>query len=335
QRLVGPGEHGEIFIAGEGLARGYLHRPGLTAERFVPRPYHGRAGSRMYRTGDLGYLDEQGELRFLGRIDDPLKINCGGAEPAEIAEALQAHPAVREAAVAVTVTAEGRGLLTGYVAVTSADAAKPEQLRAFLREKLPAPLVPDVFVLLPRLPRLPNNKIDRRKLPTPVMPDAAQPGPAGQPARTPWEAALASLWAEAVAASDVDIDADLFSLGRDSLAAPPAPAPLSQLTRAEPPVPLFYDHPRISEMAAMLGRVLGPPPSDVRGHPGAGPARQAQPAWKLSPMQLAVLSRSDDQADGPGLHLWVATRLSGRLNAAALARTPGDIAPRHRVLRAP
>ena len=334
QRLVGPGEHGEIFIAGEGLARGYLHRPGLTAERFVPGPYYGRPGSRMYRTGDLGYLDEHGELRFLGRIDDQLKINGVRAEPAEIAEALQAHPAVREAAVAVTATAEGRNLLTGYVAVTSADAAQPEQLRAFLREKLPAPLVPDIFVLLPRLPRLPNNKIDRRKLPAPVMADGAQPGPAGQPARTAWEAALASLWAEAVAASDVDIDADLFTLGGHSLAALRVRARLTELTGVQLPVRLFYEQPRITEMAAVLDRVLGPPPRDASGHPGAGLPRQAGRARSLSPMQAAVLRRSDNQADGPGLHLWVATRLSGRLNAAALARTLGDITRRHEILRA-
>jgi amino acid adenylation domain-containing protein len=335
QRPVEAGEHGEIFIAGEGLARGYLHRPALTAERFVPEPYSGRPGSRMYRTGDLGRIDEQCDLAFLGRIDDQLKIHGVRVEPAEIAEALEAHTAVREAAVAATVTAAGRSLLTGYVAPTAAGAAQPEQLRAFLREKLPASLVPDVFVFLPRLPRLPNNKIDRRQLPAPGTADGAQPGPAGWTVRTAWEAALASLWAEAVAAGDVDIHADLFSLGGHSLAALRVRARLAELTGAQLPVRLFYEHPRIAAMAAVLERMLGPPPPlGARGHPGAWPPRRAQRARSLSPMQLAILSRSDNQADGPGLHLWVTVRLSGRLNAAALARTLSDIVRRHEILRA-
>jgi amino acid adenylation domain-containing protein len=359
QRPVGAGEDGEIFIAGEGLARGYLHRPALTAERFVPEPYSGRPGSRMYRTGDLGRIDERCDLAFGGRIDDQLKIHGVRVEPAEVAGALSAHAGVKEAAVAVTVTAEGRSLLTGYVVTTAADAAQPDELRAFLRGKLPASLVPGAFVFLPRLPRLPNNKIDRRRLPPPVTPDGAppapageavrpdpadgaarggpdggaRPGPAGEAARTGWETVLASIWAEIVAASDVDIEADLLRLGGHSLAALQVRARLAELTGEQLSIRLFYDHPRITALAAVLEDMLGPPPPrGARGQPGARPPRPPR-ARSLSPAQLAILRRSDEQADGPGLHLWATVRLSGRLNAAALARTLGDIVRRHEILR--
>jgi len=359
QRPAGPGEEGEIFIAGEGLARGYLHRPALTAERFVPEPYSGRPGSRMYRTGDLGRIDERCDLAFGGRIDDQLKVHGVRVEPAEVAGALAAHAAVKEAAVAVTVTAEGRSLLTGYVVTTAADAASPEELRAFLREKLPASLVPGAFVFLPGLPRLPNNKIDRRRLPAPVITGGARPGPAGhrmrpgpageegapdgaagdrarpcaasQPARTGWEAALASIWAEIVDAGDVDVQADLLRLGGHSLAALQVRARLAEITGKQLSIRLFYDHPRITELAAVLDAMLGPPPRrGARGRPAVAP-RRTPPG--LSPVQLAILSRSDEQPDGPGLHLWATVRLSGRLNTAALARTLGGIVRRHEILR--
>src|SRR5262249_26113687 len=150
---------GEICVVGEGLARGYLHRSALTAERFVPEPFSGRPGVRMYRTGDVGRHGDQGDLMFCGRIDDQVKIRGVRVEPGEVERALLEHAAVREAAVRAA-GGDGRGVLAAYVVAAGPD-ARLETLRAFLHQRLPSSLVPDVFVFLDHLPRTSNGKIDR------------------------------------------------------------------------------------------------------------------------------------------------------------------------------
>ncbi|MFE4369084.1 amino acid adenylation domain-containing protein [Streptomyces sp. NPDC056835] len=205
---VEPGRRGELYLAGAGLARGYLRRPGLSAERFVADPF-GPPGSRMYRTGDLALWREDGQLRFLGRADAQVKISGFRIEPGELETVLAAHPGVREAMAAVRKDAAGDARLVAYaVPVTGAGRPDPEALREWAAERLPAYLVPGEVRLTESLPRTPSGKLDRDTEPV-IAPETAAPAPvavpavpapAPAPAPAPESApALAAVPAEAVA----------------------------------------------------------------------------------------------------------------------------------------
>ncbi len=165
-RPVPPGCPGELYLAGEGLARGYLGRPGDTAARFLADPL-GPPGTRMYRTGDLAYRDDDGTLHYLGRTDDQIKLRGLRVEPGEIAEALTRHPSVARAAAAVREDADGRPQLTGYAVPAPGHTVDPTVLLAHAATLLPAHMVPSDVVELPELPLTRSGKLDRAALPAP------------------------------------------------------------------------------------------------------------------------------------------------------------------------
>jgi amino acid adenylation domain-containing protein/non-ribosomal peptide synthase protein (TIGR01720 family) len=199
------GVAGELFLAGAQLAHGYLNRPGLTAEKFVADPF-GPPGSRMYRTGDLVRWTEDGNLDYLGRVDDQVKVRGHRIELGEVEAALLRLPGVTAAAAAVR---DGR--LVGYLVPGGAE---PSELRAALRRSLPDYLVPTVFVALPELPSTPSGKVDRRALPAPAL-DACRTEHV--PPRTPVEQALAEIFAEVLGIELVGATDNFFSLGGDSI----------------------------------------------------------------------------------------------------------------------
>ncbi|AQS41426.1 MAG: Non-ribosomal peptide synthase/amino acid adenylation enzyme [Candidatus Tokpelaia hoelldobleri] len=208
---VPPGVRGELYIAGEGLARGYLKRPDLSAERFVANPF-GAPGSRMYRTGDVACWQPDGELLFMGRVDHQVKIRGFRIEPGEIESVLLKHPQISRATVIVREDKPGRPQLVGY-AVAKDGEGEPEQLRSYLREYLPEYMVPVAVVMLPSIPVTPNGKIDRRALPVPTFSQSQT----GRLPRTAQEEILAGLFAEILGHENVGIDDDFFMLGGHSL----------------------------------------------------------------------------------------------------------------------
>ncbi|MFF5209442.1 amino acid adenylation domain-containing protein [Streptosporangium sp. NPDC000396] len=212
-RPVPPGVPGELYVAGEGLARGYLGRPGLTAERFVPDPF-GPPGSRTYRTGDLVRWRADGALEFLGRADDQVKIRGFRIEPGEVEAALRRAAGDRQVAVTVREDRPGDRRLVGYV-VAAPDEVDPAGLRRRVAEELPDHMVPGAVVVIGALPLMPNGKLDRRALPAPVH----TAGPGGRPPRTDAEKRLCAVFGEVLGITGIGAEDDFFELGGDSLAA--------------------------------------------------------------------------------------------------------------------
>ncbi|MFE7592655.1 amino acid adenylation domain-containing protein, partial [Kitasatospora sp. NPDC057512] len=212
-RPVPVGAPGELYLAGTGVARGYLRRPGLTAARFLPDPY-GPPGARMYRTGDRVRWSADGGLDYLGRADDQVKVRGFRIELGEVEAALARHPRVSAAAARV-VDQDGHKRLVGYA--VPRDGALPDQAewRDFLGRTLPGHLVPALVVPLERLPLGATGKLDRRALPEPVW--AAPATEAGRPPRTDTERALAAIWREVLGVPEVSADDNYFALGGDSI----------------------------------------------------------------------------------------------------------------------
>ncbi|MBA2675656.1 non-ribosomal peptide synthetase, partial [Ramlibacter sp.] len=212
---VSAGIAGELYMAGDGLARGYLHRPDLTAERFLPDPF-GFAGARMYRTGDLARHRRDGTLDYLGRIDHQVKLRGFRIELGEIESVLQRDARVADAVVAVREDTPGDQRLVAYV-VGRQDGLDAEALRQLLRSKLPEYMVPNTFMVLPRLPLTPNGKVDRKALPSPS--GERQLGTAYVEPETPVQRQLAGIWADVLKVERVGLHDNFFALGGHSLLA--------------------------------------------------------------------------------------------------------------------
>ncbi len=203
------GVPGELYIGGEGVARGYWNRPDLTAEKFLPDPFSVLPGARMYRTGDLFRATVQGDYEFLGRRDHQLKIRGFRIEPGDIESHLRGHPDITEAIVTARSDATGDSALTAYV--VSRTGREPEGLHRFLANLIPAYMVPTAFVCLPTLPLTPNGKINRGALPSP--PAVRSQAVIRVLPRTPVEKRLAALWQEVLGTDNPGIHDNFFELG--------------------------------------------------------------------------------------------------------------------------
>lgn len=219
QQPVPPGVVGELYIGGAGVARGYLHQPELTAERFISFPSNlsneGAIAHRLYRTGDLARYCLDGTLEFLGRVDDQVKIRGYRIELGEIAAVIQQHPAVREQVVIVREDG-GAKQLVAYVVLQPQQPLTTEQLRQFLSDRLPDYMLPAAVVWLPALPLTPNGKLDRQALPAPSRHPQAELSPEYQP-QTPLERKLAAIWSELFGVTAISRHDNFFELGGDSI----------------------------------------------------------------------------------------------------------------------
>ncbi|MBI1853014.1 MAG: amino acid adenylation domain-containing protein [Planctomycetes bacterium] len=216
--VVPVGVPGEICIGGVGVARGYLGRPDLTAERFVPDPFSREPQARLYRTGDLARWRSDGALEYCGRVDDQMKVRGFRVEPGEIESALSKHDAVRASAVIVREDHPGDKRLVAYLVKRDGASPSTGELRRFLATTLPEHMLPASFVFLDALPRTPNGKLDRRALPAPAT---ARPAleRAFEPPRSAAENALAAIWTKVLRIDRVGIHDNFFELGGDSILA--------------------------------------------------------------------------------------------------------------------
>ena len=243
---------GEICIGGIGLARGYLNRPDLTAEKFVPHPFGDAPGARLYRSGDLGRFLAEGNIEYLGRLDDQVKVRGFRIELGEIETILRGHPAIKEAVVAAREGEAGEKRLMAYV--VAPDAPTVSDLRGYLRTKLPEYMVPSVFVPLEALPLTTTGKIDRRALPAPEQTRPAL-DQAYVPPGTPAEAILADIWAGVLDAERVGINDNFFDLGGDSIQSIKIAAKANQAGVAIT-VRQIFEHQTIAELAASVDGAL-------------------------------------------------------------------------------
>ncbi len=258
---VPAGVAGELYIGGAGLARGYLHRAELTAERFIPHPF-GDLGTRFYRTGDLARYRPDGNIEFLGRLDHQVKVRGFRIELGEIEAKLRQHPQVKEAVLITREDRPGDRRLVAYIAPSCSKGEDEEEresvltgegLRAYVKDALPDYMVPSAFVLLETLPRLPNGKVDRKALPAPEMVLSTPDGRSTQP-REPVEQALVQIWTEVLGVTPIGIHDNFFDLGGHSLFAIQVMLRLQDTFNIELPVASLFEAPTIAELAASVTR---------------------------------------------------------------------------------
>lgn len=269
---VAPGEQGELFIGGTGVTRGYLRRPELTGERFVPNPR--RPGERAYRTGDRASFREDGVVCFHGRIDQQVKIHGYRIEPGEIEARLGEHPGVHQCVVVAREDSPGNNRLVAYL-IPRAGALDLEEVRHFLSKRLPAYMVPASFVALESFPQTPNRKVDRKALPPPprmAITDASLARSSETPSGF-WEEAIAVIWRELLEREEVGVNENFFDLGGHSLLT------IQLLGRLKPRVdrPLslvdLFRYPTIRSLVAFL-QMTGDPSTALDSSIARGVERQ-------------------------------------------------------------
>lgn len=271
-RPVPEGAVGELCIGGTGLARGYLGRPGLTAQQFTADPY-GAPGARMYRTGDLARRRPDGTVDYLGRADQQVKIRGHRIEPGEIEAELARGPEVGHAAVVVREDTPGEQRLVAYVVATEGLAVDPDALHRALAVRLPAYMLPSAIVALPALPVTPNGKLDRRALPAPPE-EGVRRAEFAAPA-TATEELAAAVWGEVLDTGRIGRHDDFFALGGHSLRATRAVSRLGARLGTGVPLRLLFEQPTLERFAAGLDALRGaartaplPAPRSPRSVPG-------------------------------------------------------------------
>ncbi|MBS9371963.1 non-ribosomal peptide synthase/polyketide synthase [Rhodococcus sp. B50] len=319
---VPAGAAGELYLAGIQLARGYLDRPALTADRFVADPF-GVPGERMYRTGDLATRRADGALMYLGRTDFQVKIRGLRIELGEIEQVLRARAEIGQAVVLVHHGADDR--LTGYLVPAPGRSIDTVAVTAALASRLPDYMVPAALVVLDALPVGPNGKLDRAALP--AAPAATATGGYRAP-RTPTEQLVATVFADLLGVGPVGADDHFLDLGGTSLLAMRAAARLAADTGSDLGIREIFDHPVVADLAAQLDQ---PDRAGAgRGAPVAGPRPDPIP---LSPAQQRMWFINQFDTTSPAYNIAVALRLSGRLDQAALHHAIGDVVTRHESLR--
>jgi nonribosomal peptide synthetase DhbF len=318
-RLTAPGAVGELYIAGAGLGRGYVGRPRMTAERFVADPY-GSPGTRMYRTGDLVRWNDDGELVFVGRADDQVKVRAFRVEPGEVQTVLARCPGVDRAFVTTHADERVGKRLVGYVTAAAGERVDPARVRAAAAGFLPEYMVPGAIVVLDEFPLTPGGKVDRRALPAPSFESVG----AGRPADTPVERALSEIFADVLGLDSVGADDDFFALGGHSLLATRLISRVRAVLGAEIGIRTVYESPTLAGLARRLGETGTRAALTPVVRPEKVPLSFAQSRlWFVQQLESRVALYNHP----------LALRLSGELDVAALTMALRDLTERHEVLR--
>jgi amino acid adenylation domain-containing protein len=324
------GVTGELYVGGAGLAIGYLNRPGLTAERFIPSPFATVPGERLYRTGDLARFLRDGRIDYLGRLDRQVKVRGFRIELLEVETALAAHPAVREAVVEARGDSPASRRLVGYVVLGEGDGARVlAEMRHFLLDRLPEPMVPSVLVPLAALPLTPSGKVDRQALPDPREEKAFEVD-RRTPPRNPLEEELALLVSEVLELDRIGAHDNFFDLGGYSLAATQVLIRIRDRFGVELGLARFFERPTVAALGEDLAAAL------EQGLRSRVPPLERMPPVERPPLSFAqeVLWKEEQRDPGrTAAHVPALLQLQGELDPTALARTLREVLRRHEALR--
>ena len=323
------GVAGELFIGGANVSRGYLNRPDLTAERYVPNPFDDGSGERLYRTGDLARYLPDGTIEFLGRIDSQVKIRGFRIELGEIEATLRKHPQVLHGIVLVHQESARDKRLVAYVVGKGGAAPNVNELKTWLKERLPAYMAPSDWIVLDELPRTPSGKINRAALPRPDADQAAESTTFAAP-QTLIEELLAAIWQQVLNLEHVSRDDNFFWLGGHSLLATRITSRIRDTFHIELPVRVLFESPTIAELAARIeqltqaGATLAAPPLQ---------RRDADEPLTLSHAQERLWFLDQLTPGSNAYNLPVAMHISADLNVLAFQQAFAEVVRRHEVLR--
>ncbi|HEX8391099.1 MAG TPA: amino acid adenylation domain-containing protein [Longimicrobium sp.] len=315
---------GELYTGGDGLATGYLERPGMTAEKFIPNPFDASHGARMYRIGDLARWLPDGTLEFLGRLDTQIKVRGFRIEPGEIEAALQTHPAIEDACVIARADSRGDKRLIAYVVPRDGRMPELAELRETVRERLPDYMVPAAFVPMAELPLNPNGKVDRNALPTPEMADDrifAAPA-------TETERALAALWTALLGVERIGVDDGFFDLGGHSLLATQLVSRIRAGLGAELPLRAIFEAPTLGALAERVDAARGR--ADAAGPPLVAVPRDGAIPLSFAQERMWFIDRMLPSA---AYNMPFRLHLAGAVDPGALQAGLADLVARHEPLR--
>lgn len=325
------GVPGEMYIGGEGLARGYFKRPDLTAERFIPHPYSTEPGARLYKTGDLARFMPNGNIEFLGRIDSQVKLRGFRIELGEIEDILNQHPGVQETIALLRKDAAGEKRLVGYVILRAGQSVTTHALYTFLQERLPEYMLPAQIIVLDTLPLTPNGKVDRNALPSPGWERSSlTEATAFVAPRNAIEKAIVQIWSEILGVESVGIHDNFFNLGGHSLRATKAVSRIRTVLHVDIPLRDLFEAPTVAGLAVRIHVALNstqvskmPPFQSVSRdilHP-------------LSFTQERLWFMDQLEAHSSTYNISYAIRLTGSLDTDSLAASLQTIINRHEVFR--
>lgn len=319
---------GELYVGGLHLSVGYLNRPELTQEKFIPNPFS--PGEKLYKTGDLACWLPDGSIDFLGRVDDQVKIRGFRVELGEIETILTEHPAVKQAVAAAVAGTRGDKQLAAYIVPADPEnPPTPAELAGHLKPRLPGYMIPSWYVMLESIPMTPNGKIDRRRLPEPDRTGEADQAGFRAP-RTPVEQGLTEIWQQVLGISRVSLDDSFFDLGGHSLLAAQLVSRVREVFQIEFPLRDLFTYPTLTAMASQIDRLIAESSGQV--------AEPVRPVFDGTPVPLSFAQQRLwflEQLSPGNLfyNLPMAVRMKGQLNAEALETTLNEIVRRHASLR--
>jgi amino acid adenylation domain-containing protein len=322
------GVAGELFVAGAGVAAGYINQPESTAERFCPEVFRNDPDAKMYRTGDLARYRPDGNVEFLGRADDQVKIRGFRIELGEVERALARHNAVNQAAVITHADERGDRRLIAYVAARRDQALTADMLRDWLREQLPDYMIPSAILMLPQLPLTSNGKVDRRNLPNPKQATAGVRNSAAP--RNATETVIERIWAEVLRVDRVGVEDNFFAIGGHSLLATQVMSRICRALNVMVPLRRLFESPTIAALAEIVGQTQRE--AQAAAAPPITPAPRDQPL-PLSFGQQRLWTVAQLEPNSYRYNVPKAIRLSGSLNTQALATAINSVVERHEVFR--